>query len=118
MGREESVAQAKAAQREKEEAAHAKKQERKDGISGDASSIEKILFSHFRFFLKNGSMWAAPRVQQWAREAHGLPSQKARVDELRAERDARARTLALLRSDMSSSGSAPWPAAHLYVLKS
>ena len=32
MGREESVAQAKAAQREKEEAAHAKKQARKDAV--------------------------------------------------------------------------------------
>lgn len=32
MGREESVAQSKAAQREKEEAAHAKKQGRKDAV--------------------------------------------------------------------------------------
>ena len=71
-----------------------KVQERNSGISGEASAIEKIKFSHSRFLSKSSSMWAAPRVQQWAREAHGLPSQKARVDELRAERDERARVVA------------------------
>jgi hypothetical protein len=44
MGREESVAQAKAAQREKEEAAHAKKQARKDAVwekgAKDTSKID------------------------------------------------------------------------------